>query len=75
MSAFKTRQQIADEYGIDRSTLYRRLKRKGVILPRTMLNLHQVHLIYQALGKPQHIQVANAEMQQDDGLSDGNATN
>lgn len=75
MTAFKTRQQIADEYGIDRSTLYRRLKRKGVVLPRTMLNLHLVHLIYQALGKPVHTQKENTEMQQDDGISNGNATN
>ena len=53
MDYLKTRKQLAQEYGISRSTLYRRLKEAGIEMPRGMLNpLYQCQ-IYQVLGYPQ----------------------
>lgn len=50
---FKTRQQIADEYGISRKTLYRKLKRYGVLLPtQGLLTPEQQQTIYALLGDP-----------------------
>jgi DNA invertase Pin-like site-specific DNA recombinase len=52
MNCSKTRQQIADEYGIHRVTLNRWLRRYNIILPSGLITpLNQV-LIYQKLGHP-----------------------
>ena len=50
---FKTRQQIADEYGINRKTLYRKLKKYGIALPsQGLLTPEQQQAIYARLGTP-----------------------
>ena len=49
----KTRQQLADEYCIDRKTLYRWLKAMGIQLSsRRLVTPAEQELIYQKLGKP-----------------------
>ena len=48
----KTRQQIAEEYGISRRTLYRILKRYNIELPVGVLPPEAVLRVYQILGKP-----------------------
>ena len=48
----KTRQQIADEYGISRRTLYRLVKRYKIDLPEGLLPPEAVQRVYQALGEP-----------------------
>lgn len=49
----KTRQQMAEEYGISRRTLYRLLKRYKIRLPSGVLPPEAVHRVYQALGVPE----------------------
>lgn len=51
----KTRQQIADEYGIDRKTLYRWLKAAGIQLGGRLVTPAEQELIYQIFGKPQSL--------------------
>jgi hypothetical protein len=49
----KTRQEIALEYGINRKTLYRKLKAKGILIPgKHLLSLSEQQAIYQAFGDP-----------------------
>ncbi len=49
----KTRQQIADEYGIDRKTLYRWLKKACIQLSSGLVTPAEQELIYQKFGKPE----------------------
>lgn len=49
----KTRQQIADEYGIDRKTLYRWLKKADIQLSGSLVTPAEQELIYQKFGKPE----------------------
>ncbi len=52
----KTRQQIADEYGIGRKTLYRWLKQEGIILRgKSPLSFEEQERIYATFGHPPHI--------------------
>ena len=53
MTIYKTRQEVADEYGFSRVTLFRKLKACGLKLPRTLLNNSHIQLIYKVLGPPQ----------------------
>ncbi|HPG09446.1 MAG TPA: hypothetical protein P5275_17210 [Saprospiraceae bacterium] len=53
MTIYKTRQEIANEYGVSRITLFRKLRDRGVKLPKTLLNNYHIQLIYNALGPPQ----------------------
>ncbi len=48
----KTRQEIAQEYGIVRETLYRKLKSAGIVLKRGLVNAEDQERIYKILGKP-----------------------
>ena len=48
----KTRQEIAQEYGIVRETLYRKLKSAGIVLKRGLVNAEDQERIYKVLGKP-----------------------
>ena len=52
MPTFKTRQEIANEYGIDRKTLYRWLKKENIKIPRGLINPKLQSKIYNVLGKP-----------------------
>jgi len=45
----KTRQQIADELGISRSTLYRKLKEHRINLPPGLVMPEDQHAIYRVL--------------------------
>lgn len=52
MQCVKTRQQIADEYGIHRTTFNRWLKRANMELPHGLINPSTVQEIYKAFGYP-----------------------
>ncbi|MEO1515855.1 MAG: helix-turn-helix domain-containing protein [Bacteroidota bacterium] len=49
---FKTRQQIADEYGISPRTLRRWLKTYNINLPRRLVSPKDQLVIYSVFGKP-----------------------
>jgi transcriptional antiterminator len=50
---FKTRQQVANEYGISRKTLYRKLKKYGITLAsQGLLSPEQQQMIYRHMGNP-----------------------
>lgn len=48
----KTRQQIADEYGISRKTLYSWLKKEKIELPRSLVSPKEQNIIYDRFGNP-----------------------
>ena len=48
----KTHQQLADEYGIHRTTLRRRLKRAGLNLPRGLISPKHQKEVYTLFGPP-----------------------
>lgn len=48
----KTRQEIAGEYGVNRNTLVRMLKRARMELPKGLLPPNIVERIYEVLGQP-----------------------
>lgn len=48
----KTRQEIAEEYGINRRTLQRWLKQENIDLPNRLLGPKEQARIYQLFGKP-----------------------
>ncbi len=48
----KTRQEIAQEYGIVRETLYRKLVAVGIELDRGLITVSGQEKIYAVLGKP-----------------------
>ena len=49
----KTRTELAREFGIDRKTLYRWLKKAGIELSgNSMITPRELELIYLKLGKP-----------------------
>ncbi|MFN7117934.1 MAG: helix-turn-helix domain-containing protein [Saprospiraceae bacterium] len=52
MEMVKTRQQIADEYGISRKTLSRWLKKAGIHLDGYLIAPKEQALIYQTFGDP-----------------------
>lgn len=49
---FKTRQQIADEFGIDRKTFERKLKRADILLPSGHVSPKNQQGIYEHFGTP-----------------------
>ena len=49
---FRTRQQVAAEYGLSYTTLWRRLKQHGVIVPPGLLSLRWQKKIFETLGYP-----------------------
>jgi hypothetical protein len=49
---FKTRQQIAREYGLSYSTFWRRLKYHGIELPPGLISLRWQPAIYEKMGYP-----------------------
>jgi len=51
MKKTKTRQEVADEYGLSRSTLYRQLKELGVERGKILMPFHLAQ-IYRRLGFP-----------------------
>lgn len=52
MEVAKTRQQIADEYGISRKTLSRWLKKVSIVLDGYLIAPKEQELIYQTFGDP-----------------------
>jgi len=52
MEVAKTRQQIADEYGISRKTLSRWLKKAGIELDGYLIAPKEQAFIYQTFGDP-----------------------
>lgn len=49
----KTRQQMADEFGIDRKTLYRWMKRNKIDVDSGLLTPSEQAQIYNSFGKPE----------------------
>ncbi len=54
MSEFKTRQQIADEYGIDRKTFDKKLVIHNIELPPGNISPHNQDTIYERFGPPKN---------------------
>ncbi len=52
MKKTKTRQEVADEYGLSRSTLYRQLRELGIEKRGKLLMPSHLAQIYQHLGFP-----------------------
>ncbi|NUO03551.1 MAG: helix-turn-helix domain-containing protein [Saprospiraceae bacterium] len=50
----KTRQQIADEYGVSRKTLYNWLKREGIAIKNGLVTPKEQRIIYEKFGAPQN---------------------
>ena len=49
----KTRKELANEFGVDRKTLYRWLKKAGIVLSgNSMISPRELEQIYAQLGKP-----------------------
>ncbi len=48
----KTRQEIAQEYGISRKTFYNWLKREDISLQNRLVSPKEQQLIYETLGNP-----------------------
>lgn len=48
----KSRHEIAKEYGVDRKTLAKMLKRRNIELPRGLLTPEWVEKVYETLGNP-----------------------
>lgn len=48
----KTRQEIAQEYGIDRKTFYRWMKKAGLPITKGLLCPSEMEVIYNTFGKP-----------------------
>jgi DNA invertase Pin-like site-specific DNA recombinase len=48
----KTRQEISVEYGIDRKTLYRWLKRANIAIPSGLIKTGSLRKIYKTFGYP-----------------------
>jgi len=49
----KTRQQIAESYGVSRKTSYNWLKRAGIKLGNGLVTPREQQLIYEAFGLPE----------------------
>ncbi len=56
---FKTRQQIAREYGLSYSTFWRRIKYHGIELPPGLINLRGQRAIYEKMGYPSGVAAAD----------------
>ena len=54
----KTRQEIAQEYGISRKTLYRKLVAVGIELDRGLITVAGQEKIYGVLGKPKNLKMS-----------------
>jgi len=48
----KSRQQVADAYGISTKTLSRWLKKENIEVSSGLLNLKELEIIYDKFGKP-----------------------
>jgi hypothetical protein len=58
----KTRQQMADEYHIHRTTFWRRLKGAGIELTdRKLIFPREQELIYEVFGPPAHLNFLNVQ--------------
>jgi len=51
----KTRQELAQAYGIHRKTLHRKLVAAGIVLKRGLISLEEQEKIYKVLGRPKGI--------------------
>lgn len=51
-SNYKTRKQIASEYGITRKTLYNWLKKEEIKLEHTLISPEEQEMIYEIFGNP-----------------------
>lgn len=49
----KTRQELAEDYGVDRKTFAKMLKRMKIELPPGLLTPEGVSKVYEALGRPE----------------------
>lgn len=63
--AFKTRQQLADEFGVSVRTLYRWLTKWNVNLPGGLIRPSDQDAIYRIVGKPEHDSAKSEERKTD----------
>ncbi|MFN7118091.1 MAG: hypothetical protein ACK4TA_14920 [Saprospiraceae bacterium] len=61
MKGAKTRQQMADEYGISRWTFNRWLKRANILLQGGLVTPHEQELVYQTFGYPDKKQLKSGQ--------------
>ena len=66
--AFKTRQEIAAEYGVHRRTLLRWLKRASIDLPKGLVCPRNQFIIYSVFGFPEGIAIPNTKMPERDSV-------
>ncbi len=52
LAVTKTRQQVAEEFGISTKTLYRRLKKENIFVEPGVLFPKTLEIIYSAFGDP-----------------------
>jgi len=52
---FKTREEIANEYGISTKTLRRKLNKAGVAFSKGLLSIKEQNIIYDLFGKPNYL--------------------
>jgi len=58
---FKTKLMIANEYGIDRKTLYRKLKKFKITIARGLVTPKDQERIYNCLGYPNGVEEKDYE--------------
>jgi len=58
MQKAKTKQEIANEYGIHRNTFYNWLKKAGIKLSKQLITPKEQILIYEEFGQPSKKKVA-----------------
>lgn len=63
MKKVKTRQEIAEEYGISRRTFQRWLKKQNIELPAGLLTPREQEIIYQNFGYPHRMNRAQMTFQ------------
>ncbi len=61
MAKHKLKIDIVREYGWDRKTLYNKLKRYDVQIPRGYLSMGQQKMIYECLGYPEGVEEEDYE--------------
>lgn len=52
MGKYKTRRQMADEYGVSRRTFYKMVKKADFTLSRGLITPKEQEKIYKAFGNP-----------------------
>lgn len=55
MTHYKSRDEMAQEYGLHRTTFNRKLKDAGIVLPSGLISPKHQEIIYNSLGMPDNL--------------------